>query len=389
MTTAAPSVQPWPATDVGDLWHKVHPKTEPTEQDPAIEAARNGHFVVVAPSIGSKPSTGLTLGVNANTAFFQGDSATTHISSMSGGIRVSQKKQLLSNLRFSVFTADDGWFLSGDNRLNFTSLNTYELGTDADIFGAANVKYTFARLYETAYKTVKPGLFIGGGLNLEARTNIHFGDSQASFDQSAYLAYTRTHGFAADKQVSTGTNVGVLYDTRDNAINAVHGWLANANYRTFFSGLGGDSTWQELLVDVRTYHPLTANGSQRIAFWMLSDMITGGAAPYFDLPTTGGDVRSGRGYSEGRYRGEHLVYGEVEYRGALTSNGLIGFVAFANSSTIGSADTGARLFETYAPAAGVGLRVMLNKRSRTNLTTDWGWGKEGSHGFYLGIQEAF
>jgi hypothetical protein len=117
--------------------------------------------------------------------------------------------------------------------------------------------------------------------------------------------------------------------------------------------------------------------------------VTGGAPPYLDLPTTGGDVRSGRGYSEGRYRGEHLVYGEVEYRGALTPNGLLGFVAFLNSSTIGSAETGARLFETFAPAAGLGLRVLLNKRSRTNLTTDWGWGKAGSHGFYLGIQEAF
>ena len=76
-------------------------------------------------------------------------------------------------------------------------------------------------------------------------------------------------------------------------------------------------------------------------------------------------------------------------RGALTPNGLLGFVAFANTSTIGSVESGAKLFETYAPAGGVGLRVLLNKRSRTNLTTDWGWGKAGSSGFYLGIQEAF
>jgi hypothetical protein len=100
-------------------------------------------------------------------------------------------------------------------------------------------------------------------------------------------------------------------------------------------------------------------------------------------------VRSGRGYSEGRFRGEHLVYGEMEYRGALTPNGLLGFVAFLNSSTIGSSEAGTRLFQSYAPAAGVGLRVLLNKRSRTNFATDWGWGKDGSRGFYLGIQEAF
>ena len=121
----------------------------------------------------------------------------------------------------------------------------------------------------------------------------------------------------------------------------------------------------------------------------MSDLITGGVAPYLDLPTTGGEVRSGRGYAEGRYRGERLVYGEVEYRGALTPNGLLGFVAFLNSSTVASTETGTRLFDAYAPAAGIGLRVMLNKRSRTNFATDWGWGKAGSRGFYLGIQEAF
>ena len=35
------------------------------------------------------------------------------------------------------------------------------------------------------------------------------------------------------------------------------------------------------------------------------------------------------------------------------------------------------------------LRVLLNKRSRTNLATDYAWGKGGARGFYLGIQEAF
>ena len=37
------------------------------------------------------------------------------------------------------------------------------------------------------------------------------------------------------------------------------------------------------------------------------------------------------------------------------------------------------------PAAGGGLRLLLNKHSRTNLCVDYGWGAHGS----LGIQEAF
>ena len=79
----------------------------------------------------------------------------------------------------------------------------------------------------------------------------------------------------------------------------------------------------------------------------------------------------------------------MEYRGALTKNGLLGFVAFLNTTTVDSQETGERLFDAFAPGAGLGLRVLLNKRSRTNLCTDYGWGKQGSRGFYLAIQEAF
>ena len=387
---AAPAADTAPSTDIGDLWHKLRHKDEPATEDGEVAAEPQRRFLVVVPAIGSRPSTGFTLGVNGNVAFFRGDAKSTHISSMVGGFRVSQKKQVLANARFSVFTEGDRWFLQGDNRLNWTSLDTYGLGSDSGTAGAANLKFNFFRFNETAYRTVKPGLFVGVGVNVNVRSNIRAGDDETGLDRSAYLAYTQQHGFARDKQVSTGTNLGLLFDTRDNAINATRGWLAGAAYHTFFKGfVGGDATWQELSLDLRTYRPLTASGSHRLAFWLMSDLVTGGAAPYLDLPTTGGDARSGRGYTEGRYRGERLVYGEVEYRGTLTRSGLLGFVAFVNTSTIASTETGLALFEAYAPAAGIGLRVLLNKRSRTNLTSDWAWGKQGSRGFYLGIQEAF
>jgi outer membrane protein assembly factor BamA len=247
------------------------------------------------------------------------------------------------------------------------------------------------RVYETAYHAVRPHLFAGIGINLSTHLDIRPSNGVIStFDDSAYAAYNDRHGFSDDGQTSAGTSLGLLLDTRDSGINAQRGWLASAAFRTFFNGfLGGDSTWQQLYVDVRTYRKLTADGRQKLAFWFLSDNVVSGTAPYFDLPATGGEGRSARGYGDGRYRGEHLAYGEVEYRGTMTSNGLLGFVAFLNTTTVDSADAGKALFEDFAPAAGFGLRVLMNKHSRTNLTVDYGWGKEGSRGLYLGIQEAF
>jgi hypothetical protein len=395
-----PGIGPVFATDVGvqpddthldliDLWRKIRHKDHPA-QPPLAVGAGDRRFLVFAPSFGSRPNTGLTLGLNGNVAFFRGEHESTHLSLLSGGIRVSQKQQVLSNLRYAVFGHDDRWYFDGDNRANWTSINAYGLGASANTTGTSNLKYDFLRIYEAAYRRVKPGVFVGGGLNVNSRYDIRAGGTEASFDSSAYTSYTQEHGFALDRQESAGGNVAVRYDTRDNAINAERGWLAASTYRTFFNGfLGGDATWQDLTLDVRTYKKLNESGSQRIAFWMLTDIVTGGAAPFLDLPTTGGDVRSGRGYTEGRNRGERLAYGEIEYRGTLTPNGIAGFVAFLNTTTVGSDETGAHLFENAAPAGGFGLRFLLNKRSRTNLCTDWAWGQDGSRGFYLGLQEAF
>ena len=119
--------------------------------------------------------------------------------------------------------------------------------------------------------------------------------------------------------------------------------------------------------------------------------MVAGAAPYLDLPATGMDTygRTGRGYPRGRFRGERLVYGEVEYRWTATKNGLLGMVAFLNTQTLSNEQAGEKLFDSFATGAGVGFRLMLNKRSQTNLCFDIGWGKGGSNAVYFAVQEAF
>ncbi|MDR1990326.1 MAG: hypothetical protein LBQ09_08870 [Acidobacteriaceae bacterium] len=380
----------YPTMDVGDLWHQLRHQAPPPDHSPSDDARR---FLVIAPMLGSRPSTGLTLGISTNVAFLRGDANTTHVSTMSGSVRVSQQKQVLSSFRHAVFTADDRWFLQGDNRLNSTSLTTYALGIDSPPESAANLEYNFARLSETVYRNLGKNFFVGAGLMISAHTDVqpkNLTTSNPAWLNSAYVAYSNAHGFALTDQNSSGTAFALLYDSRGNSINAQRGWLASASYRTYFNGfLSGDSTWQELVLDTRHYVRLSKDGRRRLAFWAMGDFVTGGTAPYFDLPSTSSDGRSARGYTEGRYRGDHLVYSEVEYRGDLTRTGLIGMVAFLNTTTIGDSTTDQHLFNAWAPGEGLGLRVLLNKRSRTNLAADYGWGKSDSTGFYMGIQEAF
>ena len=380
--------------DAGDLWRRVRHHAATADEQPAqADVEPRKPFFVLAPSIGSKPSTGVSGGIAGNVAFVTSDPSSTRLSSMSGGLKISEKGQTLSGVKLAVFLPDDRWFVQGDNRFSLTSQNTYGLGGTTGSSNGENLKYDAFRVYETVYRTVSPGLFLGVGLDVNRHTNVRpASTADTAFDQAAYTRYTEEHGFDPVHQTSSGTTASLMFDTRDNAINASRGWLANATYRTFFDGfLGGDSTWQELYVDVRKFRTLAGDGRRRLAFWVLADLVTGGTAPYFDLPETSGDAygRSARGYSEGRYRGDRLVYGEVEFRDTFTRNGLLGYVLFVNATTIAGASPGERLFESYAPGAGGGLRVLLNKKSRTNLCVDYGVGKQGSHGLYLAIQEAF
>jgi hypothetical protein len=377
--------------DVGDLWHRVRRRTQVGQLAGSAQSAGKPFFFV-SPSISSKPSTGLSLGLASSVVFVDGDPAATRISSADASVSGSVKGQEGLGLRFRVFTADNRWFIQGDNRLAWTSLETYDLGIVEDA-AAEKIKFDRNRLYDTAFRQVKPRFFIGFGFNLNDHTDVRAGSgTAAAFADSAYAAYSLQHGFAIDSQTSSGTNVGFFVDTRDSPIAATRGWFAGATYRTFFKGfLGGSSTWQLLDIDARTYKSIGRTGRQKIAFWVLGDFVTGGTAPYFDLPAIADDTygRSARGYTTGRYRGPHLAYAEAEYRVTLSANGLLGAVAFANATAVDGDTPEQKLFGTVAPASGGGLRVLLSKRSNTNLCLDYGWGMEGSRGLYLAVRETF
>ncbi len=377
--------------DVFDLLRKLRHKDQAEAKQAANDRAA---MVAFAPVIGTKPSSGFLAGAAGNVAFYRGDRQTTHISSVVASATFSVKKQTSLSARFTVFGRDDRFRIEGDNRFQWTSQDTYGLGTATTSADRVNLGYDFFRVYDDWYFRLRPNLFAGPGLHFSDHTGVGpgSGTTDEAFSQSAYARYSEAHGFDLDRQVSAGVSLGALWDTRDNPINADRGFLASGSARAFFKGLlGGDSNWQEVFFDLRTYVKLRKEGQRKLAFWFFGDLVVGGVAPYMDLPATGMDAygRSGRGYGEGRFRGERLLYGEIEYRSTLMRNGLLGMVAFLNLTTVTNLESGERLFHSVAPGAGVGVRVLLSKRSRTNLCFDLGFGKSGSHGLYLAVQEAF
>ncbi len=373
--------------DVGDLLRALRHKEPPTESQPKKK------MIVAAPIIGSNPTAGFLIGAAAQMAFYRGAPETTRISSGIASLTISSKKQVSLNVRFGSFSNLDRWFVEGDNRFQSTSQNIYGFGTDTPDSAAINTDFGFVRIHETVYRGVSKGLFLGAGFLFDSHSNVEPDDpADPNWATSPYNTYSQQNGLPLGGQQSAGVSVNVLLNHRDNDISPRRGWMAGAYYRMSFGDfLGGDSKWQSVNVDARAYVPLDEYSRHRIAFWAYTSLVTTGAAPYFDVPTTVMDTygRSARGYQEGRYRGEKLVSSEVEYRGRLMSNGLLGMVAFLNMTTVSDSQTGETLFDSVAPAFGGGLRLLLNKRSKTDLCFDLAWGKDGSKGVYLAIQDAF
>ena len=392
-SAAAQDVPPPTGTevDVFDLWRKIRNKG----QDPAPEQwDYRKAMKAFAPVIGAKPSSGALVGVAGNIAFYRGEPATTHISSAVASLTFSTKQQTSLTDRIALFTRDDRVRIDADHRFQWTSLETNALGTSAETRDSIQTGFDFFRLHHTAYYRLRPSLFAGGGLYFDTHKSVgpHEEEDSAAWQDSAYVRYSEANGLPLDSQSSAGLSADVMWDSRDSFINAQRGFFAKLSYRALFDGfLGGNSRWDRVTIDVRTYHPVAKDGRHKIAAWFYTDLVVDGVAPYFDLPATGQDTygRSARGYREGQFRGERLAYGEIEYRGTLMRNGLLGMVVFVNTTTASNLENGEKIFDSFATGAGAGLRASINKRSKTNLCFDVGFGKAGSKGIYLAIQEAF
>jgi len=254
------------------------------------------------------------------------------------------------------------------------------------------VDFSGLKLHETILKTIAKDFYLGAGIYFDK-----FWDIKGEADDST--SNRRVNRILGNKEVASGLAFKVLYDNRLNQLNAPKGTYANIVYRPNFTFMGSQTTWQSLLLDLRKYFTFPKNSHNVVAIWSMDWLTTGGKPPYLLLPSTGWDdqYNTGRGYIQGRFRGNNMYYLESEYRFRISSNGLVGGVVFANaekftgdfSSPFNSLRRTVRTETSIEPGAGLGLRMKLNKFSGANLCVDYGFGENGSRGFFVNLGEVF
>ena len=401
--------------DRRDLYGVVGLKTgAPRAPEPLVP------LVAAVPVLGYSPASGVQFGFAGTIGILLGDPEDTTISSATGSLLGTSKNQLILQVAGTAMTPGNGWELLSDFRYLEYNQDTYGLGTSGTplatgislnglgpleaVAGAQPMDFSLLRLHQSALRHVSGSIYVGAGL----RFDHHFSIVDRRLDLAAptpvvtsHYAYSRVYGFDPGSYYASGLSLEAISDTRDSTIAPYRGWYASLRFSGYPTWLGSTRASTLAQAEGRAYLGLSDEDPRNVlALWTIVQGVTSGHLPYLALPAIGWHPAStsGRGYVQGRYRGTAMAYAEAEWRFRLTADGLLGGTLFANAETFsrpavslpayGYTEPGERLFEAIRPAAGVGLRVLLLKQSRTALRVDLAGGRD-SICFYFGAGEAF
>jgi outer membrane protein assembly factor BamA len=378
---------PSPAVlDIADVGHRFYPRIAAHDS----LGLQHGHrMLLLVPVVGYSQQTGAVVELALNTAFQRPNA---NVSTIVGAAEYTAHEQLIFTLTSSLWAPDNTWNYVADWRAMRYPQSTYGLGMyTSTTGGVVSMDYKYLRLYQTAFRRVAPAWYVGLGYQLDDHWDIVSRNSRREVASISRYTYG-----VSDRSTSSGPVISVLHDNRGNAINPQGGYLLNAQYRTNRQWLGSDTNYQSLLLEGRVYLHPSRYSPNILALWSYNTFTLSGNPPFLDLPATGWDMygNTGRGFIQGRFRGKNFVYSEAEYRFGITRNRLLGGVVFTNAQSVtelsvqhGRVQNGT--FEKVVPAVGGGLRLSLNKASRTNLAVDYGFGFDGSHGLSLNLGEVF
>ncbi len=368
--------------DIFDIFNYLF-SSHPNVRKDTSKIKTGKYYASLLPSVEYTLQTGFAGALNGNLAFYTSSHEDANISNILAVVKYTTNKQFILPVQANIWFEHNKYNLQTDWHFEKFPQETYGLGGLTTEAQGYQIDYSYVRLYQTFYKTIAKDFYAGIGYDFDYFFNIVEVDPPPGVETDF-----EKYGLSS-KSVSSGITLNALYDGRRNSINPVQSYYANIVYRNNFTFLGSDTAWQSLLIDLRRYINFPSSSKNILAFWTYDWFTVHGKPPYLNLASTASDTYNnlGRGYIQGRFRGKNLLYLESEYRFGITPNGFIGGVIFANAQSFTEETTGH--FQSILPGWGAGIRIKLNKFSRTNLALDYGFGLNGSKGIFANLGEVF
>ncbi|WP_394242536.1 BamA/TamA family outer membrane protein [Vibrio astriarenae] len=196
------------------------------------------------------------------------------------------------------------------------------------------------------------------------------------------LEHSESGSAVSSRELPNGTSAGLvvssIYDSRDYRLNASEGWLFQLDagvYQDFES----DNTYS--LYDVELANYVNLNPVPGLIAWQVQGQFSEGDVPWYALPDLGGSSAM-RGYIKGRYRDDHMMMGQVEYRVPIVQR--LGMVFWGAAGSV--APSVSALSDDILTSYGTGFRFRI--KDKINLRADVGFGQNET-AFYLNVNEVF
>lgn len=350
-----------------------YPNKESVKKDSTLYLSK----FIVAPVVTYSPETNLTFGTGAKYLFkFNGSGEETRVSNMPMSLSYTLNNQFIVYSGFEIFTNQEKWVIEGNLLFQNYPRLYYGIGKETSKKDVEQYNY-YQVLIEPIFlkQLFARYLFIGAGIRYNAIFNVEA-------ESGNTLNNERPIGF--NGSTSVGLEAAVLYDSRNNILNAKDGWYLEATYGFYKKMFGSTHEFELTRFDIRHFRKLWNKKNDVLAF-QLFGRFSHGNVPFNELALFGGDDIL-RGYREGRYIDRHLIAGQTEYRKTF-GNSRWGAVAF-----LGAGDVYANLNEfklgNFRPNYGAGIRFMLDRSENLNIRFDYGFGEDSNY-FYLSISEAF
>jgi len=217
-------------------------------------------------------------------------------------------------------------------------------------------------------------LFLGAGIRYNHISSVEV-EPNGILDLSDQ---TGTKGSTA-----SGIQLAIIYDSRDNILNAKKGSYMRFTHGFYGTQLGGTQKFQLTRFDARCYFNPTNNKSNVLALQLLAH-FSHGDTPLLEMGRLGGSELM-RGYFIGRYTDRHLLATQIEWRQKISH--LWGIVVFAGAGSVAPSIDKFKS-NSIRPSAGIGVRFLIDEHEDLNLRFDFAKGQEKSN-YYFNIAEAF
>jgi len=353
--------------------------------------AIDGEYVkrlYILPLISASPETSLRLGAAGVFLFRRkGMSSETQLSSIRVPVSYTLNKQFkakidvtyYANANRHIFNTTLQWF---NFPLLFYGIGNNTLGGDEEIYTTQTLLAEFTYL-----KLVIPKFYAGLGY-------AYLKSDIVQFEEGGLLAQSGSIP-GNTGSVTSGFNINLRFDSRDNNLNASSGLYADVKLSNYEPWMGSEYDFTSFNLDIRKYFHLF--NKHVLAFQMV--LVNTWGEPSFETMALLGGKTIMRGHYEGRYRDNSLYATQVEYRLPLGRSdwiddrekvpfkerwGMVGFFGVGDvASSFGKIE-----FNKIKSSVGFGIRYLVLPKERINVRIDFGFGTQNP-GLYFNIREAF